>query len=108
VWGISPERVQALAVEANRVLRRYMREDPDVGRDRLARGLQTFERIRFKAESMGTERGLQLALDAEVACLNFLGLKPVEKHEVSGNAFAKWTDEELKAYVETGKRPNHA
>jgi len=105
LWGLSRERIQGLAVEANRILRRTMREDPELGKDRLARALQTFERIRFKAEQMGTERGLAIALDAEQACLTFLGLKPAEKHEVTGDRFAAWTNEELKSFAEHGKRP---
>lgn len=105
LWNLSRERVQQISVAANQLLRRYMREDPDLGKDRLARALQTFERIRQKAENMGTERGLQIALQAEESALTFLGLKPAEKHELSGNAFSNWTDEELNEYVRTGKRP---
>jgi hypothetical protein len=84
VWGCSRARIQQLAAEANRLIRRMYRESPRARKQLLARGLQTFERLCNKAEEIGSANGLRVALDAQVQFLTFLGVKPAQKNEHAG------------------------
>jgi hypothetical protein len=106
LWALSPARVRNIVAEASRVLLRYSRENPSFGEEYLARALCNWERIRAKSEALGTERGFAVALQADDLILTYLGMRPPRKVDiVAENRFDAWTDEELKEYVATGKRP---
>ncbi|MFZ5896450.1 MAG: hypothetical protein ACOY0T_35680 [Myxococcota bacterium] len=106
LWGVSRQRVQNLAAEASRVLLRYSRENPEIGQMALAQAVQNWARLRVKAEALGTEKGFAVAQHSDELTLTYLGMKPAEKLDVSSReSFANWSDDELKEYLATGKRP---
>ncbi len=105
VWKLEASVIRRYAAEANRLLRRFMRDDEPARREALAECLQSFDRLAQKAEAVGTPNGLRVAHDLKVSKLVFLGLKPAQKHVFKTETMADWSDDQLKHYIATGERP---
>lgn len=109
-WNVSPDRVQKLAAEASRVVRRRLREDPASREEAKAQVVQTFEVIRAKAMAKGDPASLRVALDATRALGFYLGVEPAKQLDVGRreDPFEGWSTEEKLAYSRDGSRPRRA
>jgi hypothetical protein len=109
-WNTSRANVENMACEANRVIRRWMRETPEDKKAALARVLQSFERIAKKLEAKDSERGLTGAAETIDRFAEYSGLKPAKTLQVKDitDPFKGWTDEEIEHFGETGERPTRA
>ena len=109
VWGLSLRRVDALAAEASRVIRRYYREDEETRKDMLARHCQTMERLAKKAEDIGSQRGFRDAIEATKTLAQLQGVLTHKlEHEVHDprlSFFHGWTRDEKEHFAVTGQRP---
>lgn len=108
LWGLASASVRGLATEANRIIRREVRERFE-NKDALLDDLRgSFARLAAKAERLGTAHGLKVAQDGLDRLADYTGLKPALKVETNKDPFAGWTDEELALYSATGKKPARA
>jgi hypothetical protein len=108
-WRCTPDHVRRLASEANRVLRRQLRDDPEAREAARAEILQLFRVIRSKAMAQGDAGGLRVALEALRAYGFYLGLEPARHVAVQQlDTFEGWSTEEKLTFASTGKRPRGA
>lgn len=110
-WNLSPDRMKQLVVEASRVVRKNLRDDPDARAEAKAAIVQTFEVIRAKAMAKGDPASLRVALDATRALGFYMGVEPVKRLDVTqreDDPFDGWSEAELDAYAKDGKRPRRA
>ncbi len=107
---LSPETLRRYSAEANRVLRRRLREDPELNIEARFELLHTFRVIRALGMKDATAGGLGVALNASRALGFYLGIEPARRHEVehSVDEFGEWTEDELEAYGKDGKLPRRA
>lgn len=109
-WDCDPNTVRHYAAEANRVVRRQLREDPEAKAEARAQLLQIFEVIRAKAMSLGDAQGLRVALDASRAYGHYLGIEPPKRLDVADRTdpLEGWSTEEKLAFARDGKKPHRA
>lgn len=117
-WAVTPGHVRRLSAEANRQIRKQLREDPEACAEAKAELLQTFRVIRAKgmlaaqtADNHGRidTGGLRVALEATKALGTYLGLEPPRRVQVSeSDPFADWSDEQLERFADTGERPDRS
>jgi hypothetical protein len=105
-WNVSMKVVEGYAAEANRVIRRFIRENPEERADMLARLKVTFERLGQKAESRGSDKGYRDAIEAYKMLATLYGVM-VQKVEVSqDDPFEGWSRVEMEHFVATGEKPS--
>jgi hypothetical protein len=109
-WNISPTTVRHHAVEAGRVIRRALRDDPEAQKDCRAAIVQTFEVIRAKAMAKGDPASLRVALDATRALGFYMGVEPAKKLDVTEHhdPFEGWSPAELEAFAVGGTQARRA
>jgi hypothetical protein len=109
-WNISPISVRHHAVEAGRVIRRQLRDDPEAQKETRAAIVQTFEVIRAKAMAKGDPASLRVALDATRALGFYMGVEPAKKLDVTERVdpFEGWSVAELEAFAAGGTQARRA
>jgi len=105
-WNLSERRIEPLADEASRVIRRYVRDDPEARKDMRAKIVLHLERIASKAERRGSKNGYRDALVAYTKIAEIYGLvRQVVEVDEKPTRFDGWTTEEVELFAATGERP---
>src|SRR5688500_11723362 len=105
VFCVSIKVTENYAAEANRVIRRMVRESPDDRADMLARLKQTFERLGRKAELRGAEKGYRDAIEAYKMLAMLHGVVKQQVEVSDADPFDGWSRAEKEAFVATGEMP---
>ena len=106
-WNVTPSTVRNISAEANRQLRKMLREDETMREETRAELIQTFRVIQKKGFECFDPQGLRVALEATKALGLYMGLEPPKQVELGGpDAFEDMSDEELDKFIDTGKRAN--
>lgn len=105
LWNVGVGTIETYAAEASRVIRRLVRESPEERAEMRARLIQTFERLGFKAEQRGSERGFRDAIEAYkmLAMLHGAVQQRVEISEP--DPFEGWSREDKERFVASGAMP---
>jgi hypothetical protein len=100
-WQVSPSYVRSLAAEASRLLKRYVREDPEFREEQRAKLVTLFAAIGHRAMIMGTPNGLRVALQAAEMQGRYLGVEPPKEIRVrSRGDFDGMSDAEVAAIAD--------
>ena len=107
-WGLSLDRIEGLASEAYRLVRRLARETPQQTAEMRTRIVLSLERIARKAEGRGSRAGYRDALEGYKLLAQVHGLlrEKVEVEHTNGNGpFEGWSREEKQHFADTGELP---